>query len=265
MTPPNRAQGWLGQGIPGRQGGVLMRRSRLIIAVWLWVASGALGAPVAGAQVPDAFGTVSRTVHVIGATEFDVPSNIATWAVVSLGGVGHLIKRSSETLLAVVRLPAGAVVVKVELQGCDSSNSVGIGFAFVRFSSHSDPGTLISSGGTGISQTPGCGLFPGSTFNPVVIDNETSTYVVVVNAPNVADIGVSGFRIYYTLQVSPAPATATFGDVPTSHPFFQFVEALVASGITVGCGGGNYCPDAPLTRGQMAVFLSKALGLHFAP
>ena len=26
---------------------------------------------------------------------------------------------------------------------------------------------------------------------------------------------------------------------------------------------GNYCPDAPLTRGQMAVFLSKALGLHW--
>jgi hypothetical protein len=76
---------------------------------------------------------------------------------------------------------------------------------------------------------------------------------------------LTAVRVYYTLQVSPAPATATFGDVPTSHPFFQFVEALAASGITVGCGGGNYCPDAALTRGQMAVFLSKALGLHFAP
>jgi hypothetical protein len=69
--------------------------------------------------------------------------------------------------------------------------------------------------------------------------------------------------IGYQLQVSPAPGTATFNDVPTNHPFFQFVEALVDSGITAGCGNGNYCPDAPLTRGQMAVFLSKALGLHF--
>jgi hypothetical protein len=51
--------------------------------------------------------------------------------------------------------------------------------------------------------------------------------------------------------------------VPTNHPFFQFVEALAASGITAGCGNGNFCPDAPLTRGQMAVFLSKALGLHW--
>ena len=48
-----------------------------------------------------------------------------------------------------------------------------------------------------------------------------------------------------------------------SHPFFQHVEALATSGITAGCGGGNFCPDHPLTRGQMAVFLAKALGLHW--
>ena len=65
-------------------------------------------------------------------------------------------------------------------------------------------------------------------------------------------------------SVSPPPAEASFNDVPTSHPFFQFVEALKASGITGGCGDGTiYCPDSPLTRGQMAVFLAKALGLHW--
>ena len=73
----------------------------------------------------------------------------------------------------------------------------------------------------------------------------------------------AGFLVGYQLQVSPAPAVATFGDVPTNHPFFQFVEALVASGVTAGCGGGNYCPDNPITRGQMAVFLARALGLQF--
>jgi len=51
--------------------------------------------------------------------------------------------------------------------------------------------------------------------------------------------------------------------VPTGHPFFQFIEALAAAGITGGCGNGNYCPDNPVTRGQMAVFLAKALGLHW--
>jgi hypothetical protein len=72
---------------------------------------------------------------------------------------------------------------------------------------------------------------------------------------------VQKVRLAWTRQVSPAPATATFNDVPTTHPFFQFVEALAKSGITGGCGPGVYCPDQPLTRGQMAVFLAKALGL----
>ena len=70
-------------------------------------------------------------------------------------------------------------------------------------------------------------------------------------------------RWYWNRQVSPAPGTATFGDVPTGHWAFQFVEALAASGITGGCGGGNYCPDDPLTRAQMAVFLTGALGLDW--
>jgi hypothetical protein len=77
------------------------------------------------------------------------------------------------------------------------------------------------------------------------------------------DLRLRGARILYRRQVSPAPSNATFGDVPVGHPFFQFVEALAASGVTAGCGSGNYCPDAPLTRGQMAVFLAKALGLHW--
>ena len=77
------------------------------------------------------------------------------------------------------------------------------------------------------------------------------------------DIRLRGARILFRRQVSPAPGAATFGDVPTDHPFFQFVEALASSGITAGCGSGNYCPDAPLTRGQMSVFLAKALGLHW--
>ncbi len=51
--------------------------------------------------------------------------------------------------------------------------------------------------------------------------------------------------------------------MPTNHQFFQFIEALAASGITGGCGTGIYCPDNPVTRGQMAVCLSIALGLHF--
>ena len=69
--------------------------------------------------------------------------------------------------------------------------------------------------------------------------------------------------VFYTLQAAPAPATASFLDVPTTSPFHRYVEALVDAGTTSGCGGGNFCPDAPVTRAQMAVFLTQLLGLSW--
>ena len=78
-----------------------------------------------------------------------------------------------------------------------------------------------------------------------------------------AHVGLRMVRLRWKRRVSPAPASATFNDVPVSHPFFRYIEALAAAGITGGCGGNSYCPDAPVKRGQMAVFLAKALGLHW--
>ena len=70
-------------------------------------------------------------------------------------------------------------------------------------------------------------------------------------------------EIWWRRQVSPAPANPSFTDVPTSDFGYQYIEALKASGITGGCGGTQFCPDAPLTRRQMAIFLAKALGLDW--
>ena len=57
-----------------------------------------------------------------------------------------------------------------------------------------------------------------------------------------------------------APSSATFADVPVTHPFFRHIEKLDALGITSGCASGprRYCPDSAVTRGQMAVFLERA-------
>jgi hypothetical protein len=59
----------------------------------------------------------------------------------------------------------------------------------------------------------------------------------------------------------PACTTATFSDVPCASPFAAWVAELVDRGITAGCGGGLYCPTDPVTRAQMAVFLTKTFGL----
>jgi ELWxxDGT repeat protein len=61
---------------------------------------------------------------------------------------------------------------------------------------------------------------------------------------------------------TPPPATGTrFADVPADYWAARFIEQLAADGITSGCGGGNYCPDQPITRGEMAVFLPTAFHL----
>jgi S-layer family protein len=52
-------------------------------------------------------------------------------------------------------------------------------------------------------------------------------------------------------------------DVPTSHLYLRAIEALAASGITGGCGDGNFCPSQAVTRGELAKFLAVALGLHW--
>jgi hypothetical protein len=52
-----------------------------------------------------------------------------------------------------------------------------------------------------------------------------------------------------------------FPDVPVSSPFCRWVEELFRRGVTGGCGGGNFCPQAPVTREQMAVFLAVTFGL----
>ena len=57
-----------------------------------------------------------------------------------------------------------------------------------------------------------------------------------------------------------------FSDVPVTHPFYDFVMKTEDDGVSAGCGTGNFCPDMPVTRAQMAVFLLKAsLGEHYAP
>ena len=60
---------------------------------------------------------------------------------------------------------------------------------------------------------------------------------------------------------SPPAATGVFLDVPQSNFAINWIEQLAAEGITSGCGSGNYCPDDPVTRAQMAVFLVRIFDL----
>ena len=65
--------------------------------------------------------------------------------------------------------------------------------------------------------------------------------------------------IHGSSYVPPAVGASTgFGDVPVDAFAAAFIKQLAVEGVTSGCGNGNYCPDATVTRAQMAIFLLKA-------
>ncbi len=65
----------------------------------------------------------------------------------------------------------------------------------------------------------------------------------------------------------PAIGSSAFNDVPLNNPFAAWIAKLAADGVTSGCAVNLYCPDASVTRAQMAVFLVRTFGLplYFTP
>ena len=61
--------------------------------------------------------------------------------------------------------------------------------------------------------------------------------------------------------VQNAQTLMDFLDVPQGSPYHAPVETIIRDGITSGCGGGNYCPTANVSREQMSVFLAVTFGL----
>ncbi len=168
-------------------------------------------------------------------------------------------------MAAPVRLPSGALINGLSISYCSPSEG--------------DIVVALYDNGTGGDGGGGGDLIAG----PLVVGGECAVATVLANYSYPTNFGhplylvvhfageatdgtikFNNVGIRYKRQVSPAPAEATFADVPTNDFGFQYIEALASSGITGGCGGSDYCPDSLVTRRQMAIFLAKALGLHWA-
>jgi hypothetical protein len=61
-----------------------------------------------------------------------------------------------------------------------------------------------------------------------------------------------------------AYASHNFPDVPDAASYHNAVEWVFNRGVTQGCGNGLYCPDDPVSRAQMAIFLRR-LGIALTP
>lgn len=221
-----------------------------------------VAASVALAQPAPTFGTASEIRYHLGYSEF-MPAD-STISYFPYGPLKGLFATSpAATFVASPHIPTGARVTTVEFNYCDSNNSGQhiqmdlLDCALVGNDCHSLQSFQSGLGGCIV-------IFFDLTSQNYTMSNQLRELFVQYTLGSGDSTNVLvGASIGYKLQVSPGPGVATFADVPTTSPQFKFVEALYAAGITAGCGSGNFCPNQPLTRGQMAVFLSTALGLHF--
>jgi len=202
-------------------------------------------------------------VYEVSAFDF-VPLVTSTAVTSDFDGMRSIIGAgtSPQHLLAGVHLPSGAKVTGIEITGCDNDDPLDLSATLFECP---DPGaqctTVVTASSSGIVD---CGFFGSTSLTtPTNVDNLTNTYFVDVAVGN-SFLKFRNVRVFYQRAISPAPLTATFGDVPTNSQFFRVIEALAASGITSGCGNGNFCPNDPVSRGAMASFLARALGLFWA-
>ena len=157
-------------------------------------------------------------------------------------------------------IPQGARLMFVGVEAYD--NGGGATWLFVH------EFDFLSSGFTTLASAQTSGASTARRYLTTSIFNRTVNLLTNSYSARVRVDGGSLFQFrsvffVYVRQLSPKPGFATFGDVPLAHPYHRAIQALYASRITVGCGGGNFCPERNLTRGEMAVFLAKALGLHW--
>jgi hypothetical protein len=154
-------------------------------------------------------------------------------------------------------------------------------------------GTMTIAGRTfTITQDSGCTFspyrdhesFPGDGGNGLVsvtspggdcawTANTSATYIHITSGSSGSGNGV----VKYSVDPNPGPSIRSdtiliagytfavyqglnFGDVPSDDLFYDDIGKLAARGVTVGCSGGNFCPNDPVTREQMAPFILRARG-----
>lgn len=220
---------------------------------------GEAAVPRRAVPVPNAYGLSAETIATFFPTDF-APLN-SNQAFASDNKLYRYATGGSVAFYKGLDLPSGVLLTRLEAQLCDTSMTHKVLVVLASVSADA-VFSYLDTFDSGVPEAPGC-VTRSIPLNRTVTNSTETLAIGAFTESGTSATSFGPIRLYYRRQVSPAPATATFSDVPVGTSQHPFVEALAAAGITVGCGGGQFCPNASLTRGQMAVFLSAALGLHF--
>ncbi len=208
---------------------------------------------------PD-YGTLEySTTNVSAMAFFPEQSNHGYSTSPTFGRYGDL--GYSDHYYASLDLPAGVIVDYIGLNNLnDGTDAVMTATLWDR---HAD-GTKHALASASSTPHTSWSTDSAGPFNALFDSHANRVLVLEVQVLAAGDFEFFGFvEVKWRRVVSGGPPLATFPDVPKSHPFFKFVEALHSAGITSGYPDGRFGVDDSITRGQMAVFLATALGLHW--
>ncbi len=243
----------------------------LILTSSATLAQATAAAPKPERNTPNTYGTTVESYYRMAAAEFtplkssfsyqdryydEGQTSFRRYATFVCGTCGFI---------ASPHLPSGALLSYVELDSCDfSAGDVTLDLYDCDYGGYcgSGPVKTLSSAD---NVTPNACSYVAADISALGLTVNNYGRQLSIRINNLSGDGTTSFSgavLGYRLQVAPSPAMPTFTDVPTSDFGFQFIEALNLWGITGGCGGGAYCPDSPVTRRQMAIFIAKALGLY---
>ena len=242
------------------------RGPRLFWLTLLLAAFAAVGAAEARDSRPAAFGTAATTMvqvpaaqcYALGGTDASLATNEFIRAVSAPG-----------TFECFPNLPTGFKLVRIEVVAYDGSDAGAVNLNLVRCQSL-DVNDLCTQ--SGLVATAGSAVSPFSgrlaadlSADPIVVDKASELdFVRVYLTEGSVNLQFREVDFFYQLQIStPEPGTQRFADVPAGFLYYKGIEAFAASDITGGCGNGNFCPNGYVTRGEIATFFARALGLHF--
>ena len=168
---------------------------------------------ITGARMPD-WGTSSTSILRIGSSSFAPNSSSSLWD----GAGGWLMGTNPAQppplhFSASLQLPSGALIKSFAAEVYDNSGPGDI-TVWIEACQNLN-GACVTTPTVTTSGTPLFMWLTSTLSSPITIDNSANNYVVWVDLGS-RDPG-NAFRsvvINYQLQVSPAPAFATFADVP---------------------------------------------------
>lgn len=212
----------------------------------------------------------SRTIH-IGNSFTDVP--VSHWAYEWIETLLHsgltsgcaagqycpdsgITRWEMAVFLASAMVGSGTVPTSGTIPGYGSFNCTPGGSSVFTDVPPTDPGCKFIHYILGYGITAGCA--PGQYCPQQAVTRWQMAVFLGVAMASRGILPVSGTVPGYGSFNCVSGGATVFSDVPPTDGGCPYVHFIATQGVTAGCAPGLYCPSQPVTRAEMAVFLSGA-------